>query len=113
MKKENKKNIYKVFRFCSIFLFITFLTLYFSMVSGFYEYNNHEKMIFTSEQIKKFEKDVKEGKEIDITNYIETKNTDYQNSLSKLGLNLSNFISTGINTSIEKFFEFLVNLIDE
>jgi len=113
MKKDDKKILKKTIKYTFIFLFVIFLTLYFSMISGYYEYINHEKMVLTEEQIKKFESDVSAGKNIDLENYITPTNKNYQNGISKLGLNISNLVSKGVNNGVEQFFNFLMKLVDE
>ena len=60
---------YKIFKYVFVFLFIIFMTLYFSQLTGYYEYRNYQKMVMTEEQIKQFEQDIKDGKEVDIKDY--------------------------------------------
>ena len=47
-------------------LFVIFVTIYISQATGYYEYELHKKSELTKEQIQKFEKDVKEGKKVDL-----------------------------------------------
>ena len=68
MKKNNKN---KIFKFIFIVFFMSFLVIYFSELTGYYEYQNYKKATLTEEQIKKFEEDVKNGKEVDINKYLE------------------------------------------
>ncbi len=95
---------YRVFRFLFLFFFVTFLTLYFSSMTGYYEYQNHEKMALTEEQIRQFEEDVKAGLEVDVKDYLENTSKDYQNGFSKAGFQLSNGISTFIKKGVIKVF---------
>ena len=46
--------------------------LYLSQSTGYFEYRNSKKVALTNKQIEKFEQDVKEGKNVDIENYIES-----------------------------------------
>ena len=62
---------YKVFKWSFNFLLVIFLTLYFSQLTGYYEYQNYQKMIMTEEQIKQFEQDIKDGKEVSLLNRLE------------------------------------------
>ena len=55
--KKNKKN--KIFKFIFGLFFMSFLVIYFSELTGYYEYQNYKKTSLTEEQIKKFEEDVK------------------------------------------------------
>lgn len=114
MKQESKtKRRNKIFKWTLFFLFLSFLTLYFSQATGYYEYEQSRKTAFTEEQIRKFEQDVKDGKEIDITTYLENTNRDYQNNISRVTLNISETISKYMKLGIEKLFEGIVKAIEE
>ncbi len=103
MKQDNKKKmINKVAGWVMFILFITFVTLYISQATGYYEYEQARKTAFTKEQIEQFEKDVKDGKEIDVNKYLENTDKNYQNSLSKFTLNVSEGISKYTKLGIEK-----------
>ncbi len=104
---------YKVFKWTFLFFFVTFLTLYFSQLTGYYEYQNYTKMTLTKEQIQKFEQDVKEGKEIDIENYVVNTDKNYQNRFSKVGLQLSRGISTIVEKSVIKIFGTISGFVSE
>lgn len=109
--KTKKRN--KAFRWTIFFLFIAFLTLYISQATGYYEYEQSRKTAFTKEQIKQFEQDVKDGKEIDVTAYLENTNKNYQNNISKATLNISEAISKYTKLGIEKVFEGIAKVIEE
>lgn len=57
--------------------------------NGYYETKIREKNIMTAEQIKKFEEDVKLGKEIDVDKYINPPVVNYDNKMSKAGATFS------------------------
>ena len=107
-KKENK-----IFKYIVLISFITFLSLYISQSTGYFEYKNSKKVALTNEQIKQFEKDVNEGKNIDITKYIEINNKDYQNKLSKTGLQVSNILEKSVQKFISESFKVLAKLVGE
>lgn len=109
--KTKKRN--KIFRWTIFFLFIAFLTLYISQATGYYEYEQSRKTAFTREQIKQFEQDVKDGKEIDVTAYLENTNKNYQNNISKATLNISEAISKYTKLGIETVFEGIAKVIEE
>jgi replication fork clamp-binding protein CrfC len=95
-----------VFRnFCifigSIFV-ILFFALFFSGYTGYYDYSNGKKNILTNSAIERFENDLKLGKNMDSSSYLE-KEKDYNNKLSRLGIKTSNII--------EKLFEKGINVI--
>ena len=110
MKKNEKKN--KFYRFIFMVFFLSFLVVYFSELTGYYEYQNHKKTTLTEEQIKKFEADVANGKEVDINEYLVVETKDYDNGLSKLSSKLSDSISTLVQSGVENTFKFLSRLVD-
>ena len=73
----------KAIKFCFGVIILIFLFSYFIEYSGYYEYNLQSRKNLTEEQIKKFEDDVKNGKEIDLNSYLEKTTIDYSNSLTR------------------------------
>ena len=61
-KKKIIKNIFIIFLFA-------FVVSYIIEKSGYYEYNLEHRTVLTSESMKKFEKDVSEGKDVTIEEY--------------------------------------------
>ena len=113
MKENKHKKANKIFSWFLFILLITFITLYISQASGYYEYEQSRKTAFTEEQIKQFEQDVKDGKEIDINDYLENTNKNYQNNISRLSLNVSEGIGRYAKMGIEKIFEGIAKVIEE
>lgn len=114
MKREDKVKIYKkIFKYCFTFLSITFLTLYLSQATGYYEYEQHKKTSFTSEQIRQFEADVAAGKKVDVNDYLENSNKDYSNKVSDLGYRVSDQIGKYVKMGIEGAFGALNKLVEE
>ena len=95
-----------------IVLIVSFFSLYFTTIGGYYEYNLSQKNILTEEAIARFEQDVKDGKEIIASNYIEEEK-DYSNKVSSATLKLSNFVSTSFNKTIKYIFKRLSEAINE
>ena len=93
--------------------FLSFLVIYFSEITGYYQYQNHKKATLTQEQIKKFENDIAEGKEVDINEYLVADNRTYNNKLSKLTSKLSDGISSVVESGVESTFKFLSRLVTE
>ncbi|NLA33517.1 MAG: hypothetical protein GX861_01455 [Tenericutes bacterium] len=83
-----------------LLIVLFFLALFVTQVSGYYEYNNNQKTVMTNEAIKRFEADIKEGKDITIDNYLKTKK--YSNNISKTGLKLSNKLQSLVDKSLKK-----------
>lgn len=100
----------KFIKFLSGLIILIFLCSYFIEVSGYYEYNLQNKKNLTADQIKQFEADVKEGKDIDLDTYLKDNKVDYSSPLTKttseasIKLNdyLKNFISNTFKI-LEKF----------
>ena len=103
------KMIFKVF---FIICFVSFLTFYISLQSGYYEYNSRRKMTFTKEQIERFEEDVKSGNSVDINEYLVNTDKDYQNKISRFTLGISNNISKYMRKGINTIFSKIGNVIE-
>ena len=83
----NTKN--KTFKLLLVIVLIIFASSYYISQSGYYEYQEHQKMVITNDKIKEFEQDVKDNKDIDIKDYYEADNQDYSNKFSDLVYNFS------------------------
>ncbi|MDD6403300.1 MAG: hypothetical protein PUG33_04060 [Mollicutes bacterium] len=95
----------RLIKLIGIILLIFFLALYLSSYNTSY-YEN--KNILTEDAIKRFEKDLKEGKKINVNNYIE-KEKNYNNKVSTYTLKLSNLIDKCINKSLRLVLKYLEN----
>lgn len=102
------KSIGKLFL---ILIVLCFLALFTTQVSGYYEYNNSRETTLTNEAIKKFEEDIKEGKDITINNYIKTNN--YTNRTSKTALKLSNHLQALMDKGLRKLLSSIANNLDK
>lgn len=103
-------NFIKVFLLAFI---IVFLVVYFSSSNGYYQYELNKKTNLTQEAIQRFEQDVKDGKEIDINNYLVNEKKDYSNNFSNAGLKLSNNIKKIFSEGVKFLFDSIGNLVDE
>lgn len=109
MKKQKIANV--IFKYLFLMSFIIFLTIYFSQATGYYEYEQYKKKELTEEQIRKFEKDISEGKKIDIDSYLEpTKN--FENKISNATLTVSDTIQNYMVKGIEFVFSGIGKLIE-
>lgn len=104
MDKKKKKNYFRILISLS---FIVFLVLYFAQLNGYYDYTNYNKMQVTKKAMEQFEKDVSEGKNIEIDDYLEFTYRDYSNGIAKLGIKTGTFIEKlmvdGIGETIKIF----------
>lgn len=85
-------------------LIIIFIALYLTQVTGYYEYDENKKTTLTSKAIEKFEKDVSEGKDIKASSYL-TKDKNYSNGASTIGMKISNIIEDGFNSIMNLLFK--------
>lgn len=105
-----KNNIFKII-FC-LLMFI-YLALYFASASGYYDYKNYKKMVLTEEQINKFEEDVKEGKQINIEDYIVVEKSVQNNKIANVGKKLSFAISSSLSKVLTKVFKTISKFITD
>ena len=88
--KINPKRIFNTIMLC---LFVLYVALYVASETGYYEYQNKEKKEFTEEKIKQFEEDIKNGKQINLTDYLSSDRKEYDNKITKLGNTVSDIIN--------------------
>ena len=106
-EKKKKKNIFlKIIGL----LFVIYFSLYLMENLGYYNINTKNKVL-TEEAIKEFEKDVKNGRSIDIKNYVGD-NTNYKNFYSNIGYNVSVSIDNVFNKGLKKVGNFLKKLFN-
>ena len=101
----------KIFKSIFMLLLIIYLCIYFSCISGLYEYNNYKKVSLTNEQIIKFEQDIKDGKPINIDNYIVEEKSMHNNKLGNMGKKLSYTISDSVKKLLSTSYNFLSKLV--
>ena len=104
----NKEKLFKTILYL---LIIIYLCLYFSNISGLYEYKNYKKVSLTERQIIKFEEDIKNGKEINIDNYITEEKGFKNNKVANTGKKLSYTISNAINKVLSTSYDFLSKFV--
>ena len=95
----------KSFNYTLLILFIMFLALYFSSNFGLIDYQSRRKKELTEAQIKQFEEDIKNNVNVDIKEYIDTNDEEYDNNLSKTTLKISNTIGETIKGTLDFFFK--------
>lgn len=91
----------------SFTLVIVFLVMIFTSSSGYYEYELNKKTTLTNEAIEKFEQDLKDGKNIDIDDYVVKDDKNYDNRISKMGNNISNKIDNIMSAGINYLFKYI------
>ena len=68
---------------------------------GYKDKRLENKTLYTEEMIKQFESDVKNGKEIDINDYLTYEEVDYSNKSSELGEKISKSVDYMSEKSLE------------
>ena len=102
----------KLFKYTIVIIFISFFCTVILSMSGYYQTTLQKKTILTNEAILSFENDIKEGKDIDVNNYIEQNQKNYDNAFTKGGRYISNKINNLISTGIEKTLKLIINAIE-
>ncbi len=101
--KNKKRNGW--FWFILISFFVIFCGLSIALSTGYYESQLNKKTIMTSKQIKQFEEDIKEGKNVDINNYLVKTKEDYNNKVSRASMkfsdNVEKVMTTGITSALK------------
>ncbi len=90
MNVKKKNNLFK--RLLGI-SFIIFMGLYISSISGFYESKLSSEVALTNKAIEKFEQDIKDGKNVDVINYINDEKKDYSNKFTDSGEKFSEVVT--------------------
>jgi len=107
MSKENAiRNVFVV-------LFLIFMSLYMAVQAGYYEYRNNKQATLTVEQIQKFEQDVKDGKKVDLEDYLVSESPSRKSKISEFSTNLSNNVEKYVKKAISFTFSSLGNLFHE
>lgn len=105
---EEQKKRKNIFLKALLILFLIYFALYLMDNLGYYNLST-KKTILTEEKIKEFENDIKNGKSIDLTNYVETEN-NYNNIYSNIGYNISVGIDKILNEGIVKIGKIIKKL---
>lgn len=104
-KKKDKREVIAV-RIFKILLLI-YIVLFISKTSGYYEFQTHKQVELNEEAMKRFEKDVSEGKNVTLTDYIKERDIKYNNKASDLGYKISceisNILTNGLDGTMSFF----------
>lgn len=96
---DKKKNIkVQIISKSFILIFIIFTVLYIAGGTGYYEFKRHKQVELTDEKKALFEKDIKDGKQINIEDYLKETDISYENGFTAFG----NFLSENISVIMQK-----------
>ena len=98
-----------IFKFIVIILITCFIFLLVASRSGYYEYELNEKKHLTDQAIERFESDVKNGKAIDINDYVSSTTVSYNNKISDIG----NDFSKSVEKILSKGFSYLIDYLNK
>lgn len=90
--------------------FLIFIALYIALESGYYDIKMGRKATITEEKLKEFEQDVKEGKEIDLKDYLTEDYVDYSSAVSRIGSKIGTGLDKLMDGGIEDFLNILGSL---
>lgn len=106
MESKKKPNVVFVI---FVMFFLGFILLYFTAVTDIYQYHQYNRMAITKESMERFEKDVESGKDITISDYLDTVK-DYSNGMSNLGYKTSNMVNEFMDVGIKRVFKVFASL---
>lgn len=105
-KKKIAKNIF-------IILFLAFIVSYVIEKTGYYEYNLQKKTIMTNESISRFEKDLAEGKDVTMEDYVVSTEKDYTSVLTRTTNKVSIKVNKILKRGIEEVFKIVGTFVEE
>ena len=92
-------------------MLIAFFSIYFGTTNGLIN-SNTEKTVFTEEKIKEFEKDVAEGKNVNVKDYVVNTSKDYSNKITDFGEGMSGFVFDLVNGLLKGGFKVVEKMIN-
>lgn len=87
-----------------ISLFTFYVILLLAQSQGYYKTRSEKAKILTDEQIINFEKDVREGKKIDVKKYVLYEDRDYSNNVSENVYRISLKLEEAFDKTIRLIF---------
>lgn len=102
-----------MFKNIVLLVFTCYIIVYIISISSYYDYQLQKKMILTNEQIKLFESDISQGKDVSLNDYVVSTEKDYSNSLTKFTYRVTSNINKSIKKGVEVCFKLLNNLVSD
>lgn len=106
----NKKIISKLFIY---FICFSFIVTYIIYETGYYEYKLQNRTVLTKEQMEQFEKDVQDGKDVTLNDYLVETEVDYSNRLTDTTVKISNKVNLYFKKGIELLFRQVNRMVQE
>lgn len=102
----------KPFWIIMLIFFVIYISIFMASKSGYYEYENKNNKLLTEAKMKQFEEDVKNGKNIDLKNYFDENNVNYDNKVTIFGNKVSNIVNATVSKSLQGSFKIIEKLIN-
>ena len=90
--------------------FLIFMALYIALESGYYDVKMGRKATITEEKLEEFENDVKEGKIVDLKDYLTDDYVDYSSKVSRFGSKIGSSLDKFMDGGLDGFFNLLGSL---
>lgn len=103
----------KIFKLVFVLLFMFFIIAYVIEETGYYEYKLQNKTILTNEAMTQFEKDLKEGKDVTMEDYVVSTEKDYTSALTRGTNKVSIKVNKVLKKGIEGIFKVLGNFVED
>lgn len=103
----------KISKFILFFVCFAFVVSYIIYETGYYEYKLQNRTVLTKEQMERFERDVSEGKDVTLNDYLVETEVDYRNRLTNITFKISNKVNMYFKKSIELVFKQVNKLVSE
>ena len=103
----------KVSKFIIILICFCFVVSYIIYETGYYEYKLQNRTVLTKEQMKQFEKDVQDGKDVTLNDYLVETEIDYSNKLTDTTVKISNKVTLYFKKGIELVFKQVNKMVQE
>lgn len=105
-----KKKLPKLILFLVCFSFIVTYIIY---ETGYYEYKLQNRTVLTKEQMEQFEKDINDGKDVTLNDYLVETEVDYTTKLTDTTVKVSNKVNTYLKKGVELVFKQVNKLVQE
>lgn len=103
----------KIAKYLFIIFFGLFIIFYIIEKSGYYEYNLQKKTYMTNESMDKFEKDIKDGKDVLMEDYVVSTEKDYTTRLTHETNKITTSVNKVLKNTIEDFFKILGSFVED
>lgn len=106
-------NLKKIGKSIFLLLLLGFTFLFIASNNGYYEYQRQEKVNLTKDAIARFEQDIKDGKKVDIKDYLPEEKKNYENKITKINQKISKKIEQGFSSCLKLFFKYITSSLEE